>query len=79
MQLDILKYEFSTENKEVNSVSARDLHRELEVKTDFSDWVKNRIAKYEFIEGVDFIIAPEKKGTLKSTTYGKIKLTIASQ
>jgi len=74
MQLDILKYEFSVEHKEVNSVSARDLHRELEVKTDFSDWVKNRITKYEFVEGIDYIIAPEKKGTLESTTYGKNKI-----
>jgi len=55
MQLDITNYDFSVEHKEVNSVSARDLHRELGVGKDFSNWIKGRIAKYEFIEGKDFI------------------------
>jgi len=55
MPLDILKYEFSVEQKEVNSVSARDLHRELGVGKDFSNWIKDRIAKYDFIEGKDFV------------------------
>ena len=35
-------------------VSARDLHEFLEVKSKFADWIKNRIAKYDFSEGVDY-------------------------
>lgn len=35
-------------------VSARDLHVFLESKQDFSNWIKNRIDKYGFIDGVDF-------------------------
>ena len=36
-------------------VSARELHEFLEVKRDFSTWIKDRINKYGFEEGVDFI------------------------
>ena len=39
----------------VNSVDARDLHLFLESGQNFADWIKNRIEKYEFIEGIDFI------------------------
>jgi len=47
----------------VNSVSARDLHKRLEVKRDFSTWIKNRITKYGFVENEDYIIiAPQKRG-----------------
>lgn len=37
--------------KEVN---ARDLHAFLESKQQFTDWIKNRIDKYDFIEGQDY-------------------------
>lgn len=36
------------------TVDARALHCALEVKRDFSNWIKARIAKYGFIEGEDF-------------------------
>jgi len=35
-------------------VNARDLHKALEVGRDFSTWVKGRIKKYGFLEGVDY-------------------------
>jgi phage anti-repressor protein len=35
-------------------VDARDLHERLEVGRDFSNWIKDRIEKYEFIEDKDF-------------------------
>jgi anti-repressor protein len=35
-------------------VSARDLHAALEVARDFSTWIKDRIEKYNFLEGNDF-------------------------
>ena len=35
-------------------LNARDLHSFLQVGKDFSTWIKNRIDKYDFIEGKDF-------------------------
>ncbi|EJF83604.1 phage antirepressor Ant [Bartonella rattimassiliensis] len=39
----------------VQTVNARDLHAFLEAKRDFSNWIKDRITKYNFIEGQDFV------------------------
>lgn len=36
-------------------VSARDLHAFLGLKSKFADWFKNRVNKYGFIEGTDFV------------------------
>jgi phage anti-repressor protein len=36
-------------------VNARDLHMRLEVGRDFSNWIKDRIKKYGFVEGEDYI------------------------
>lgn len=41
---------------EVHAVSARDLHERLEVGRDFSNWIKQRISTYDFVEGEDYII-----------------------
>jgi anti-repressor protein len=40
----------------INTVDARRLHRYLEVGRDFSTWIRSRISKYDFKEGVDFVI-----------------------
>ena len=39
----------------MNTVDARELHELLGVGRDFSNWIKTRIEKYEFAEGIDFI------------------------
>ena len=39
----------------VETVSARELHAYLESKQDFSNWIKNRIEKYDFVENQDFV------------------------
>ncbi len=39
----------------VQTVNARDLHTFLEAKRDFSNWIKDHITRYNFIEGQDFI------------------------
>lgn len=39
-------------------VNARDLHEFLSVGRDFSNWLKNRINDYDFVENVDFIRSP---------------------
>ena len=36
-------------------VNARDVHTMLEVKTDFSDWIKRRIKQCKFEENYDYI------------------------
>lgn len=40
---------------QVQTVNARDLHRYLEVGKDFSTWIKDRISRYGFVEGEDFV------------------------
>lgn len=57
---EVIKIETKEINGEqTNSVSARDLHEFLESKQDFSDWIKNRIEKYNFAQGIDFIKFPK--------------------
>lgn len=41
-------------------VNARDLHRMLESKQDFSTWIKRRIAQCGFEENYDFILIHQK-------------------
>lgn len=43
-----------TENKGNAVVSARELHQFLESGKDFSNWIKDRINKYGFVEKEDF-------------------------
>ncbi|WP_297638601.1 antA/AntB antirepressor family protein [uncultured Clostridium sp.] len=42
--------------KGVNLVSARELHKILESKQDFTTWIKSRIEKYGFVEDEDFTL-----------------------
>lgn len=37
-------------------ISARELHFFLESKQDFTTWIKSRIEKYDFVEGVEFTL-----------------------
>lgn len=41
----------------ISSVSARDLHQFLGVKTHFKDWIKRRIEDYGFVENQDFEVS----------------------
>lgn len=36
------------------AVSARELHRFLESKQEFANWIRNRIEKYGFVENQDY-------------------------
>lgn len=47
-------------------VNARDLHKMLEVKTDFSDWIKRRIKQCGFEENFDFIKLLKKEELSKT-------------
>lgn len=44
----------------INTVNARDLHRFLGVKKDFSDWIKQQIERARLLEGRDFLKVPQK-------------------
>ena len=44
------------------AVDARSLHSFLEVGRDFANWVKQRIAKYDFQENVDYCLTLAKTG-----------------
>jgi len=46
----------------IETVNARELHNFLGVGRDFSNWIKNRIEKFNFIEGEDFITTLAKTG-----------------
>lgn len=35
-------------------VSGRELHKKLEIKSRYNDWIKNAIKNYGFIENTDF-------------------------
>ena len=53
---ELIKVVESTVGSEViSTVNARDLHAFLEVKSEFRNWIKNRIADFEFTQDVDFI------------------------
>jgi phage anti-repressor protein len=49
--------------------NARDLHTVLESGYDFSDWIKDRIEKYGFIEGEDFSRKIRKSRGRPATDY----------
>ena len=49
-------------NTELNSVNAREIHKYLEVKTKFADWIKRAIDKYDFIENQDYAILKNGNG-----------------
>lgn len=49
-------------NRSALTVNARDLHAGLQSKRDFSSWIKTRITKYGFQEGVDYQILLTKSG-----------------
>ena len=55
--------------EEINAVNARELHTFLGVGKDFSNWIKDRIKKYGFAEGIDFAkFSPE---SAKTTSGGR--------
>lgn len=43
------------DGEKINSIDARELWVFLESGQKFGDWIKNRVEKYSFIEGTDFI------------------------
>lgn len=42
-------------NSPVNAIDGRVLHEFLEVKSEFRNWIKNRITDYGFVQDIDYI------------------------
>lgn len=60
-------------NSGKKAVNARDLHAFLESKRDFSNWIKGRINKYDFVEGKDFeTLYFDYQGNLLNIRHDKI-------
>nr|WP_279452841.1 antA/AntB antirepressor family protein [Aeromonas veronii] len=70
------------EGKAVQTVNARELHSFLKVGRDFSNWIKDRIAEYGFVEGVDYVVftkfgenppggADPRRNTPSASTWAK--------
>ncbi|MBB4077298.1 anti-repressor protein [Bartonella fuyuanensis] len=51
----------------VQTVNARDLHAFLEIKSEFRNWIKNRIKECKFRENVDFVTFT--KNLVKPNTF----------
>lgn len=47
-------HDFELGGRQVRAVDARELHTFLRVGKKFADWFRERIAQYDFVEGVDF-------------------------
>ena len=63
---ELIKIEINENNEQI--VSARELHKFLEVKTRYNDWVNKRVKEYGFIENIDFIAITQKKVTAQGNT-----------
>jgi phage anti-repressor protein len=60
INIRVIQKEFDGEKRRF--VSARELHKWLNVGRDFSNWIKDRIEKYDFVENLDYFISFPKFG-----------------
>ena len=58
--IEIIEQQIDSET--VKTISARELHQKLEVKKDFSSWIKYQIKKAMLTENMDFITTHQKRG-----------------
>lgn len=68
--------EQSINNETVQAVNARELHSFLEVGKDFTNWIKNRIEQYNFIENQDYILTFAKMGERNNVVKHEYFITI---
>lgn len=84
MQELITLHNVNFDGTEQQTVNARELHAFLEVGKDFSNWIKDRIEKYGFIEDLDFVkidspkLANQRGGDRRSIEY-HISLSMAKE
>lgn len=61
---------------EVQTVNARELHEFLEVGRDFSNWIKDRIESFKFVENQDYVLTVAKIGERKNVKVTEYHLTL---
>ncbi|MCI9064142.1 MAG: hypothetical protein HFJ17_06030 [Clostridia bacterium] len=66
---------YENESKE-KLVNARELHNIMKVGRDFTNWIKDRIKKYDFIENEDYILTLAKIGERRNVIKHDYYLTI---
>ena len=54
---------------EINSVNSRDIYIYLEIKRQYSDWIKDCIVKYDFLEKYDFTVHKFVNGKATQKDY----------
>lgn len=74
---DLIK--ITTNDKGQQLVSARELHEFLEVKKDFTDWFKYRVAQYGFEENLDFTTILGKSTGGRPSKDFAIKIEMAKE
>ncbi len=59
--IQIIKIESSViDGSAVETVNARDIHKNLKIKKDFSDWMKHQIESLDLEENFDYFSLPQK-------------------
>lgn len=80
---ELIKVQTNENNEQV--VSGRDLHKFLEVKTPYTQWVERKIEKYGFIKNIDFVLVSQKcetnnpKNPYTEITDHLMKLSMAKE
>ncbi|ODT85304.1 MAG: hypothetical protein ABS69_00925 [Nitrosomonadales bacterium SCN 54-20] len=65
--------------EEIQTVNARDLHAFLEVKSEFRNWIKNRIEDFGFVENQDFVTAGKNLPSGKTQIDYHISIDMAKE
>lgn len=60
----------------INTVNARDLHSFLEAKKDFSEWIKDRIEKYGFVENQDYVVVEVLRSPESGSSKARVQRAI---
>lgn len=63
-------------DKKEKLVNARELHSTMKVGRDFTNWIKDRIKKYDFIQNEDYILTLAKIGERQNVIKHEYYLTI---
>lgn len=67
-------YDYKNENEKI--VNARELHEFLGIGKDFTSWIKQKLTKYGFEEGIDYFLTLTKIGERKNVVRHEYYLKI---
>lgn len=75
INIKVIQKDFNGEKKRF--VNARELYKWLGVGRDFSNWIKDRIEKYDFVENFDYFITIPKFGDGQNVSENGKSISIA--